>query len=159
MNGISSNLLEEIQKGKDKNGKERLKFISAIILTNLMVASLCYSSKQSVVKTALPKKIYHLDHQMMVIPLTTLVSVTDERLQEIPVKLISTDKKIIVTKAWLHEAVKTNDEKSHFKIEIKNQDIARISEFIEKGIIAVPYVETKSVLKTISRGSKYEVSI
>lgn len=160
MNGISSNLKDEIKKSKENKHKEKFKFIAAVLITNIMVAVLCLPTEET--KFEMKKKnlkTIHAGHHMMVIPLNVLITTTEGDSTETPVSLISKDKKIIIEKAWLHEAVKTEGEIPQFKIEINNEDVVRISEFVNDGMVAVPYVQKRKIKLSLKRGSKYEVSI
>jgi len=163
MNGISSTLKDEIKKSKDGKQKEKFKFVAAIVVTNIMVALLCMPSKEVVVAKVENIKISHAGYQVMTVPLSVLVSEASQALPENPVTLISKDKKIIAEKAYLHEASntpKTLGEAPHFKIEISNTDIVRVSEFAGDGMVAVPYVEIKKPkVHSPNKGSRYEVSI
>lgn len=162
MNGISSTLKDEIKKSYDKKHKEKFKFLSAIIVTNLLVALLCLPSKESKTPTTKPQKILHPHHQMMLIPLEALVTESGSDIPETPVTLISKNKKIIVEKAWLHEALKSDNDDSQFKIEIPDQQVEHVSANAFLGMIAVPYVEKSKkplVIVKPKRGSKYEISL
>ena len=158
MNGVSSTLKEEIKKSKDFKKKEKFKFFGAILITNLLVAILCMPSSEEKSTTKKVTRILHPNHQMMVIPLRTMVSSTHEDKFETPVSLISKDKKIISIKAYLHEEVKNSDDTSQFRIEIINNDVLKVSQATDAGVIAVPYVENKKI-ENIKRGSKYEISL
>ena len=158
MNGVSSTLKEEIKKSKDLKKKEKFKFIVAVLFTNLLVAILCMPSNVEKKTLVLKNKVFHPDHQMMVIPLHAMVSNTQGDNLETPVSLISKDKKILRLKAYLHEEVKSTDEISQFKIEIINSDVLKVSQATDSGVIAVPYVENKKLVHT-KRGSKYEISL
>lgn len=158
MNGISSNLKEEIKKSVDVKKKQNFKFVICILCTNLMVALLCWEGSPKIKPEPKALKALHSDHQIMEIPLKALISENSHKLFETPVTIISKDKKIIATKAWLHEEVKKDSEESYYKIEISNADIVKISESMEIGMIAIPYVKQKAVT-TKKRGSRYEVSI
>ncbi len=159
MNGISSSLKDEIKKTGDKKNKEKFKFIAAVLVTNIMVAVLCLPMGEKKTEVKKNQKILHDNHQMMTLPLTVLVTTSEESSLETPVSLISKDKKIIVEKAWLHEAIKSDDENSQFKIEINNEDVTQISEYVSEPMLAVPYVQKKKIKVSLKRGSKYEVSI
>lgn len=160
MNAISSTLKDEIKKTKESKKKEKFKFIGAILLTNIMVASMMMPSTKTEAITKKNTKIIHPDYQIMVLPMQVMVSDNLEDATETPVTLLSSDKKIIALKAYLHEEIAgsrgSND--SQFKIEISNSDVAKIGLAASVGVIAVPYVESKKI-KSIKRGSKYEVSL
>lgn len=158
MNTISSTLKEEIKKTEDKKKKDKFKFIGAILVTNLLVAMICMPSSESTIAVKQNKKIFHPNYQVMVLPLQALVSSSQEDAPETAVTLLSKDKKIIAEKAYLHEEIKDSGEYIQFKIEISNADVAKIGLASEAGVIAVPYVENKKI-KSIKRGSKYEVSL
>jgi len=158
MNGISSNLKDEIKKSQDTKKKEKFKFIGAILATNLMVAVICMPSSETIIAKEEHHKIFHPNFQLMVLPLQALVSNTVESDPETAVSLLSRDKKLIAEKAYLHEEIKGTGDITQFKIEISNADVAKIGLALESGVIAVPYVENKKT-KSIKRGSKYEVSL
>lgn len=157
MNGISSTLKEEIKKSGEKKHKEKFKFLAAVLITNVMVALLCLPTGET--KTEIKKDVRptHPNHQMMAMPLNVLVTNLDSL--EIPVSLVSKDNKIIVEKAWLHELVKSTGDIPQFRIEIMNADVVRVSEHVDSGMVAVPYVEKIKTKASVKRGSKYEVSI
>jgi hypothetical protein len=160
MNGISSTLKDEIKKSGDRKHKEKLKFIVAILVTNVAVALLCLpmgEQKKNTIRAA--SKTLHNNHQMMLIPLTALITEANLSSTETPVELISKDKKLIITKAWLHEMEKLENGITQFKIEIRNQDVIKVSEYVEAGMIAIPYVEIQKHEASLKKGSKYEVSI
>lgn len=166
MNGVSSSLKDELKKTNESRLKIKIRFFGAIIITNAMVALLCLPSQEIVIQdSASLVKLHHPQFQIMVLPLNLLVSSEMLELSETPVTLISADKKLIVKKAYLHQEVKTaksddtlfDGSLKHFKIEIPEVDLIRVSDFLEKGMVAVPYVEVKTS-KSINRGSKYEVS-
>jgi hypothetical protein len=159
MNGISSTLKEEIQKTKDKSKKEKFKFISAILITNIMVAMLCLPTEET--KSEVKKKnekLLHAHHEMMVLPLEILIPENAKEKLETLVTLVSKDKKIIIQKAYLHEELKNKNEISQFKIEIPSSEIVKASDHLSETMLAIPYVEKPSP-KNIKRGSKYEINI
>lgn len=157
MNGISSTLKEEIKKSGDKKHREKFKFLAAVLVTNIMVALLCLPMNETKISPKKESRLTHTGHQMMTIPLNVLVTNLDS--PEIPVSLVSKDNKIIVEKAWLHEMVRSVGELPQFKIEIFNADVVRVSEFVDLGMVAVPYVEKIKTKVSVKRGSKYEISI
>ncbi len=157
MNGISSNLKDEIKKSKDSKHKEKFKFLAAVLVTNIMVAILCLPMTETPVEKK-SMRVTHPDHQMITLPLNVLVSFENENTRELAVSLVTKDKVVIAEKAWLHEQVKKDGEIPQFKIEINNLDVIRVSEFAAEGMIAVPYVQKKA-RASVKRGSKYEVSI
>lgn len=157
MNGISSNLKDEIKKSSESKKKEKFKFIACIVCTNILVATLCWQKSPEVIQENIITKILHADHQLMEVPMEALVPESSLKLSESPVTIISKNNKVIANKAWLHEEITKDSGPSHFKIEISNNDIVRVSESMEVGMIAVPYVEKKKQVQ--KRGSRYEVSI
>jgi hypothetical protein len=158
MNGISSTLKEEIQKTKDKSKKEKFKFIFAILITNALVAMICLPGAPTKVEAQTNTKRLHPGHEMMVLPLDVLLPEEAKIKDETLVTLVSKDKKVIIQKAYLHEKLINKNETSQFKIEIPSSEIVKASDHINDGMLAVPYVEKKAV-KTIKRGSKYEINI
>lgn len=159
MNGISSTLKEEIKKSQDSKKKEKFKLLATILVSNIMVAMLCLPSKSVEVKNdSHIVKVLHPSHQMMVIPMQAFLSQIGSEQSEVPVTLMTKDNKIIAAKAFLHEEIKNSEGITQFKIEISNQDILKVSQATNLGVIAVPYVENKKI-PSIKRGSKYEVSL
>lgn len=162
MNGISSNLKEELKKSNNQKHKEKIKFITTILLTNAMVALLCLPSAREV-STATNKGslILHPHYKMLVLPLTPLMNYSVAE-KEVPVTLISRDKKIIIKKAFLHEAEKDKLSEGnirHFKIEINESDLIQSQAMLETEMIAVPYVETKISRTNKKKGSTYETTL
>jgi hypothetical protein len=166
MNGVSSSLKDELKKTNESKLKTKIRFFSAIIISNALVALLCLPSQEVALQESTSiVKLHHPQFRIMVLPLSLLVSSEVLNQAETPVTLISADKKIIVKKAYLHQEVKTAKSEDplfdgslrHFKIEIPEADLIRVSAFLEKGVVAVPYVEIKNS-KIPNRGSKYEVS-
>jgi len=154
MNGISSNLKEELKKNSYSKTREKIKFLSALFITNILVALICLPSSNAPAKVTKPNLTLHPGHQLLILQLTILLPV-DQSLESIPVTLISKEKKIIVKKAWLHnESLKDN----RFKIEIPESELVHASASFEEDMVAVPYVETK-IRRVASRGSKYEVNL
>ena len=159
MNGINSTLKDEIKKSQDSKKIKKFKFIAAILTTNIMVAILCFPSKETLSTAKTSLKIFHPHHQMMVLPLQAMVSGPTEEAAEVMVTLLSKDKKIIAEKAYLHEKVQSESDLTHFKIEISDSDVVKVSQSTDSGVIAVPYVESKKLKAINKKGSKYEVSL
>ncbi len=164
MNGISSNLKEELKKTNNSKNKERLKFVSTVLITNIFVALICLpSSEENPVKKDISLRTIHSNHKMLILPLTPLLSISDNE-KEIPVTLISKNKKIIVKKAFLHtketDTKQNADEVIRFKIEIPESELETSQVLLEEEMIAVPYVESKKTAKAIKhQGSKYEINL
>lgn len=154
MNGISSNLKEELKKNTHNKTREKIRFFSAIIVTNILVALICLPSNSGPVKTHKPAITLHPGHQLLILPLTLLLPV-DPSQESIPVTLISKEKKVLVKKAWLHN---DSHKDNRFKIEIPESELVHVSRALEEDMIAVPYVETK-MTKISRKGSKYEVNL
>jgi hypothetical protein len=164
MNGT---IYDEIKKNGDSKKRQKLKFAMAIISTNLLVIFLFLSFQHNdpapIPQSLSPKKI-HSGFKMLVIPLTLLI---DTRLQEIeiPVTLISKSKKIIIAKAYLHEAIPTNpkdqENLSRFKIEIPEAQLLELSAEGPEVLIAIPEIPIRtSHKKNINnRESPYEINI
>lgn len=164
MNGISSNLKEELKKTSNSKHKDRLKFFATIIVTNALVALICLPSERSISeKKEVTSRTVHTNHKMLILPLTLLLSIADEE-KEIPVTLISKTKKIIVKKAFLHtkenNSLSRDGEASRFKIEIPESELETSRVLLEEEMIAVPYVENKKIYKSVNyQGSKYEINL
>lgn len=154
MNGISSNLKEELKKSTNNKTRDRIRFFSAIVATNLLVALICLPSSDGQTKTIKPSIILHPNHQLLVLPLTLLLPM-DQSQESVPVTLISKDKKVLVRKAWLHNE---SSKDGRFKVEISESELVHVGSTLEEEMVAVPYVETK-IRNVTSRGSKYEVNL
>ncbi len=165
MNGT---IFDEIKKQDNSKKKEKLKFIVAIASTNLLVAVLCLSFGHEAVENAHPTTSSHLLHphfKMVVAPLTVLADF-DSEATETPVTLMNKSKKIIIQKAYLHDEVTSTSSKElgsapHFKIEIPEDEIIKLSADEGELMIAMPEIkipkkETKPLNKRVS---KYEVSL
>ncbi len=164
MNGT---IYDEIKKNVDSKKRQKVKFAIAIISTNLFVIflflSFLHTEPTSGVRTLSPKTI-HSGYKMVVIPLTLLI---DTHLQEIeiPVTLINKSKKIIVAKAYLHEAIplipKDQENLTHFKIEIPEDQLLELSAEGTEVLIAIPEIPKRtSHKKNINnRVSPYEINI
>lgn len=162
MNGISSTLQDELKKTKDSKQKEKLKFVGTILLTNILVALICmpsFETKEEKEKAVL--KTSHVNHQFILLPLTVLVSKESMELPETSVTLVSKENKVIVSRAYLHELVKTENEQSFYKVEINNSELKRVNEIITVGALAIPHIiEQKTAhKKSTYKGSKYEVNL
>lgn len=157
----NTSLKDEIKKSRDDKKKEKLKFIISLILSNLVVLTLClnFSSHPPNQQFKTLEKKLHSHHQMMIIPLESMLVEEKIGAAEIPITLLSRNHKKIAEKAFLHQLVKKEDNVQHFKIEIHNQDLSDVTASINEGVIAIPYVEEiKREIKK-PRGSKYEVSL
>lgn len=160
MNEISSTLKDEIKKSKEKNYKEKFKLFFTIIITNIFVFFF-FAKKENINKPAVInlKKI-HNAYKMMVFPAVSLVGDLKDKENENPVTLMSKDKKIIASKAFLHEISSRSDKgEQQFKIEISEEDVIKISDAIETGVIIVPYMNQKKNNIPATKGSKYEISL
>jgi len=155
MNGISSNLKEELKKSTQNKTRDKIKFISTILLTNILVALICLPSSETKVDLGpKPKTQLHPGHRPLILPLKLLLAF-DQNIEALPVTIIAKDKKVLIKKAYLHtESLKDN----HFKIEIPEDELAYVSSFFEEDMIAIPYVESKTT-KVTPKGSKYEVNL
>ncbi|MBY0415951.1 MAG: hypothetical protein K2Q18_17400 [Bdellovibrionales bacterium] len=159
MNGISSNLKEEIKKSKDSKNKDKFKFIASVILTNIMVALLCLPEKAEVITKKFETKTIHKDFQIIILPVTALVDETSRSLPETLVSLVNKDKKIISEKAYLHDEVSSLDGITKFKVEIPSSDLTKVGDLLTEGVLAVPFIEKKKIIITKKRGSKYEINL
>lgn len=159
MNGISSTLKDEIQKSKDSKKKEKFKLILTILTTNALVAMICLPTTEVISEVKKRERSLHPQHEQMVLPLEVLIPANHQEMPEVPVTIVSKDQKIIVKKAYLHEAIESKNDVPQFKIEIPQSDIVNVSDHIQEGMLAIPYVEIKLKPKSVKKESKYEVNI
>lgn len=159
MNGISSTLKDEIQKSKDSKKKEKFKLILTILTTNALVAMICLPTNEDISVVKKSEKPLHPQHEQMILPLEVLIPTNHQELPEVPVTIVSKDQKIIVKKAYLHEAIESKNDVPQFKIEIPQSEIVNVSDHIQEGMLAIPYVEIKLKSKSLKKESKYEVNI
>ena len=164
MNGT---IYEEIKKNGDSKKKEKLKFIVSIILTNILVASLCLSfgrGDSPPCTTKINIKRIHPHFKMINIALTALVEI-DPSSTETPVTLMTKSKKILIQKAYLHESLpslnKDLDAPPRFKIEIPEEELLQLSTDGAESMIAIPELKLpEKVKKTINkRVSQYEINL
>lgn len=163
MNGT---IYEEIKKNEDSKKKEKIKFALAIISTNIMVAllSLSFASNPALPKMpSPPRKILHPQFKMVVIPLNVLIDL-DQGASEIPVTLMSKSKKVLISRAYIHEMVPGNIKDlsaPRFKIEIPESEVLKLSADDPEAMIAIPEIKLKEkVLKSSSkRVSPYEINL
>ncbi len=161
MNGSNSSLKDEIKKSLDDKQKQKFKFAASLILSNIMVAALCLSFSETPKMEAAKKieRVLHPEHQIMIVPLSALLVEDHESTKEVPVTLVTRDQKTIAPKAYLHQLAKKNEDTLHFKIEINNRDIAKVTASFNEGVVAIPYVEQIKREKRKYQESKYEVSL
>lgn len=164
MNGT---IYEEIKKNGDSKKKEKLKFAVAIASTNLLVAILCLSfgPSDSLPPTAkIVTKTLHPHYKMIVVPLTVLVDM-DLHSPETPVTLMNKSKKILITKAYLHEvlpsSIKDQESSPRFKIEIPEEEVLQLSADGSEAMIAIPELKLPEKAKkpTNKRVSQYEINL
>lgn len=167
MNGT---IFDEVKKNTQNKKKEKVKFIAALLFSNIFVAiSILQFSKNEkpiLIEKIPTSKIIHKDFKMLIIPLNAMIEL-NEKLAEIPVSLINEQKKIIIKKAYLHGKINSKNEgeylskSSQFKIEIKQSDLSKLASEYSENLIAIPEI-TEEKIKTITttkRNSKYEISI
>lgn len=161
---MSGSIFDELKKNDLSKKKEKIKFIFAIVTTNILVAFSSYSlfSESHSPTTSISKRVIHAHHKMIIAPLTLLVE-NDQNLSEVPVTLINKAKKVLVKRAYLHEEVKATgiDRASlRFKIEIPEGDIINLSADESEIMIAMPEIKTEPARKPVNqRVSKYEVNL
>lgn len=167
MNGT---IFDEVKKNSQNKKKEKLKFLTALIFSNIFIAVLVlqFTEKQTpqLIPQILQTKKIHKDYKMLILPLNVMIE-TNSDSSEIPVSLINEQKKIIIKKAYLHTKISSNQNSdlinkiSQFKIEINQNDLPKLASEFSENLIAIPEIqETKEKTKTISKGkSKYEISI
>lgn len=163
MNGT---IYEEIKKNGDSKKREKLKFAVALVSTNILVAILCLSfgTNNSLPATSQrPTKTLHPHFKMVVVPLTVLIDI-DPSDSETPVTLMDKSKKILITKAYLHEmlpTIKDQEGTPRFKIEIPEEEVLQISADGPEAMIAIPEQKLPAkVKKPINkRVSQYEINL
>ena len=164
MNGT---IYEEIKKNVDSKKRDKIKLIMTLISTNLLVAILCLSFGEQ--KSSPPRindiiKTLHPHYKMIVVPLTALVEL-DQNKPEIPITLLNKSKKILIQKAFFHEAIPASNKDlesiTRFKIEIPEEEVMQISADNTEVMIAIPEVKQKERIKTTSnkRVSHYEINL
>nr|BDT27903.1 hypothetical protein BHI3_13690 [Bacteriovorax sp. HI3] len=160
MNGISSTLEQEIKKTKEEKHKEKFKLLLTIVLTNIMVALLCWQTKEEV-QIKKGNKTLHLNYQVMVLPLSAMLSEEALESPETAITLYTKDNQLISRKAFLHEQIRKDQDITYFKIEIANTDIHKVSEHLNQEMVGIPYIEIPETKKSrpTARGSRYEVNL
>ncbi len=161
MNGISSNLKEELKKSTLNKKREKLKFLSAILISNALVAMLCLPSQDE--RPLIQKKReLHTGFQLLELNLNPLLALEDLKGPHL-VTLLASDKKVLVQKAWLHEEIAIKDsslqQKRRFKIEIPENELLKLSATTDEMMIAVPHITKVQTTKKVARGSQYEINL
>jgi hypothetical protein len=161
---MTGTIFEELKKNDLNKKKEKLKFITAVLLTNILVALSSWSlfadsPSEGVLKR--PEKTLHPHHKMIIAPLTVLSEISADSV-ETPVTLMSKNKKILVQKAYLHEEVRPKNAEemgtTRFKIEIPDEEVLKLSEELLDSMIAIPEVKLNRPGKAVTkRISKYEM--
>ena len=168
MNGT---IYDEIKKNAFSIKKQKVKLGAMIISTNLLVALLCLSlspASTSTLTSLTLVRTLHPHYKMIVVPLSLLIEV-DPTAMETPVTLMTKSKQILISKAYLHEQVK-NDERNngrelgtipHFKIEIAENEVLKLSADAENIMIAIPELRLPIKEKTYfnRRVSHYEINL
>lgn len=151
---LAGSLQAELKKNVNQKKREHLKFFATILLSNLVVALLCWSPK----KEDLPAstKIAHKEFVMLEIPLTVLIDNEAFNQKEIPVTLLDQKKNIISQKAYLHQKTKDVGDLSYFKIEINPQEVRQVSRELGDLLVAVPYIDLPKPKNKITKERSYE---
>jgi hypothetical protein len=167
---MNGKIYEEIKKQGDSKRKDKLKFLAAIVSTNLLTICLTLSFKSGTepgpaFAAQKSETSNHPHFKMIVTPLIVLVDRTSGA-SEIPITLVSKSKKIIIEKAYLHEEVPGQSKDlggstARFKIEIPEDEVLKLSADEAELMIAIPQVnvfvkEKKLITKRVSH---YEVSL
>lgn len=164
MNGT---IYEEIKKNENSKKREKLKFIVALISTNVLVAILCFccnSDTKNLSPTKTMNKTIHPHFKMIVAPLTVLIDNNSTDL-ETPITLIDKSKKILIKKAYLHELQTTSSRESEstprFKIEIPETEVLKISADSSVEMVAIPELKILDKLSKTKhrRVSEYEINL
>lgn len=163
MNGT---IYDELKKKGDSKKRDKLKFFVGLILSNFLVAMICLSFGESAPLPTKggPRKVLHPHFKMIVIPLSLLMDL-DPDAREIPVTLMTKQKKILIQKAYLHEEVQKRENlengPARFRIEIPETDVLKLSADPDVEMIAMPELSLKPKLKASSnkRVSHYEIDL
>ncbi len=159
---MNGNLFEEIKKNGDNKKRDKVKNTVLLFVTNLAVATLCLFIKYPKENSPCPAKVHitHPHFKMMILPLKQLAEINPLDTETV-VSLIDKNKKIVTARAYLHEEVKDNGNgTSHFKIEISEKDIIKMSAGDSEALMAIPEVKSPygkySIIK--KRVSQYEIN-
>lgn len=164
MNGT---MYDEIKKNGFSKKREKLKLAVTLISSNLLVALLClqFGTANTPISKSLPvKKILHPHFKMIIVPLTVLIDI-DPNASETAVSLMTKSKKILITRAYLHEEVKNlaapSETAGRFKIEIPESEMLKLSADAEVEMIAIPELKLAPLTKKPSnkRVSQYEIDL
>lgn len=161
MNGT---IFDELKKNDLSKKKEKLKFFTAMLLTNLLVALTSWSlfaDSPARSHSMPPEKKIHPHFKMIIAPLTVLAE-TIPGAAEMPVTLMNKNKKVLIQKAYLHEEIRpTKGEEmgmTRFKIEIPEEDVLKLGEDLGETMLAIPEVKLNRPGKAVTkRISKYEM--
>ena len=163
MNGT---MYDEIKKKGHSKKREKLKLAVTLISSNLLVAILClqFGSATPVTSNISKSRILHPHYKMIVVPLTVLIDL-DPTATETAVSLMTKSKKILISRAYLHEEVKDanrpSEGPSRFKIEIPESEVLKLSADAEIEMIAIPELKLNPVIKKPinKRVSHYEIDL
>lgn len=162
---MSGTIFDELKKNDHNKKKEKMKFFTALLMTNLLVALASWSffseSAEPAVKKDSRTKRLHPQHKMVIAPLTVIAE-TDPGQSEVPVTLMNRNNKILIRRAWLHGPVGGSKVEgmgeTRFKIEIPEEEIIKLSENLDEAMIAIPEVKQgRPQRAAVKRVSKYEV--
>lgn len=158
----------ELKKNENKR-KQNFKLIACLLCSNLLLLLLfSFLGNESQAETLINKKtrIFHLEHQRLKLPLTLNVAYTPDD-SEIPVSLYSANKKLIISKAYLHpfdqQETNTNFKmdtaEQVFLVEIPNEQIKKLIDHQGENLSAYPvFTPAKSTNITSNPGENYEIS-
>lgn len=163
MNGVSSTLKEEIKKSQQIKKREKIRFLTALLFSNALVAFLLFPSNDNIKDSSKEVKMkLHLNHQIILLKMNSLVEVPKENEAPVEISIITVGKKLLISKAYLHSHVSSDDaEERRFKIEIPESDILKINAIQNEDLIAIPYIKTKISFqkKQAFGGAKYEINL
>jgi hypothetical protein len=164
MNGT---IYDEIKKKTVSKKREKLKLVASLISTNTLVAIICLSQghpANTLTSPEIPRKILHPHYKMVILPLTLFIE-APQNAAETPITLMTKSKKILIAKAFLHEAVQKGPHElegpSQFKIEIPESEVLKLSAEGSSELIALPELNLppKGKSTTNKRVSHYEISL
>ena len=160
---MNGNIYEEIKKNGNSKRREKLKFMTIILSTNVLAVVFGYAIAPNELPFPTQKtiqKIIHPHFKMIVVPLTVLIDINQTG-EETPITLMSKSKKILIPRAYLHEMIlaKNQDLESttRYKIEIPEDQILQLTTNSEDPMFAIPELVNHENKPTLKRVSHYEI--
>ncbi len=162
-------LKEELAQSFEKKSKEKIKMVTALIISNAFVfllSSLYYSSNNSLLKKTDDAPIIKASegYELIVLSVTQTLIDKSQWHQKPYVTILNENKAILVPKAKIISFIENkNQEQLEFTFEINPKDMPHLREHLTEKVIVVPLFatpvknEVKKQMARNSRKSKYEV--